>query len=84
MWYLRYERMRLDCSLFLAFPFINRGRATGTVILIKTVLLDIANHRNGDQVANAHLTPQKQTDLGAAYVVLDELLDDVYIVAPGL
>ena len=76
--------MRLDCSLFFVFPLIDRSRAAGTIIFIQTVLLDIANHRNGNQVADAHLTPQEQTDLGTANVVLDELLDDVDVVAPWL
>lgn len=49
--------MRLDSSLFLAFSLIDRGRAAGTIIFIEMVLLDIANDRNGDQVADAHLTP---------------------------
>lgn len=48
------------------------------------VLLDIANHRDWNQVANAHFTPKEQTDLGTADVVLDELLNDVDIVAPRL
>ena len=76
--------MRLDCGLFFVFPLIDRGRAAGTIIFIQTVLLDIANDRNGNQVADAHLTPQEQTDLGTANVVLDELLDDVDVVAPWL
>lgn len=76
--------MRLDCSLLFAFPLIDRGGAAGTIIFIETVLLDIANHRNGNQVADAHLTPQEQADLSTANIILNELLNDVDVVAPWL
>lgn len=57
------------------------GRA---VIFVEMVLLDIVDYRNGNQVAHAHLTPQEKSNLGAADVVLDELLDDVDVLLPGL
>lgn len=48
------------------------------------VLFDVVDDGNGDQVADAHLTTQEETDLGAADVVLDELLYDIDVVFPWL
>jgi len=64
--------------LLLAFLI---GRA---VIFVEMVLLDIVDYRYGNQVAHTHLTPQKQSNLGAADVILDELLDDMDVLLPGL
>jgi hypothetical protein len=55
-----------------------------TVILIEMVLLDIVNDGDGDEVADTHLTPEEESDLGATDIILDELLDNVDIVLPGL
>jgi ribosome assembly protein YihI (activator of Der GTPase) len=48
------------------------------------VLLNVMDDRHRDEIAHTHLTPQKETDLGAADIVLDELLDDIDIVLPRL
>lgn len=48
------------------------------------MLLDVVNNGHRDEIANAHLTPQKKTNLGATDVVLDELLNDIDILLPGL
>jgi hypothetical protein len=48
------------------------------------VLLNVMNDGDGDKIANAHLTPEEKSDLGAAHVILDELLDNVDILLPWL
>lgn len=48
------------------------------------VLFDVMDDRDGDEIADAHLPSQKESDLGAADIVLDELLDDIDVVFPGL
>ena len=48
------------------------------------VLLDVMDNGNGNQIADTHLTAQEESDLGAADVVLNELLDDVDVVFPAL
>lgn len=48
------------------------------------VLFDVADDRYGDQITHAHLAAQEEADLGAADVVLDELLDDIDVVFPRL
>lgn len=48
------------------------------------VLLNIVNDGDRDKVAHTHLTPEEQSNLGAANIILDELLDNVDIVLPGL
>ena len=48
------------------------------------MLLNIVDDRNGNQVADAHLTAQEETNLGAADVVLNELLNHVDIILPAL
>jgi hypothetical protein len=48
------------------------------------VLLNIMDHGHGNQVANAHFTAQEESDLGAAHVILNELLDNVDILLPWL
>ena len=48
------------------------------------MLLDITDDGHGDEVANAHFTAQEQSDLGAAHVILDELLDDMDVLLPWL
>lgn len=57
---------------------------TGAFILVEMVLLNVMDDRHRDEIANTHLPPQKETDLGAADIVLDELLDDIDIVLPRL
>ena len=48
------------------------------------VLFDIVDDGDWDEIAHAHFTPQEQPDLGAANVILNELLNDVDVVLPGL
>lgn len=48
------------------------------------VLFDIVDHRHGNKIPHAHLAPQEETNLGTTNIVLDELLDDVDVVLPGL
>jgi hypothetical protein len=48
------------------------------------MLLNVMNDWHWDEVANTHLTPQKESDLGAAYVILNKLLNDMDVVLPGL
>ena len=64
-----------------AFALVGRCRA---VVLVEVVLFDVMNHRDGDQVSDAHVTSQEQTDLGAADVILDKLLDDMDVFLPCL
>jgi hypothetical protein len=55
-----------------------------TIILIQMVLLNVMNDRNGNEVAHTHLTPQEKPDLCAANIILNELLDDMDVIFPGL
>jgi hypothetical protein len=48
------------------------------------VLLNIVNDGDRDEVAHTHLTSEEESDLGATNIILDELLDNVNIVLPGL
>lgn len=48
------------------------------------MLLDIIDDGLGDKIADAHLPPEEEADLGARDVILDELLDLPDIVLPGL
>ena len=48
------------------------------------VLLNVMNDRNGDEVSYTHLTPQEKPDLCAADIILNELLDDMDVIFPGL
>jgi hypothetical protein len=48
------------------------------------VMLNIVNDGDRDKVAHTHLTPEEESNLGAANIILDELLDNVDIVLPGL
>lgn len=54
------------------------------LVFVEMVLLDVVDDGDGDQVAHAHFSTQEETDLGAADVVLDQLLDNVDVVFPRL
>lgn len=69
-----------DGHLLPLFAFL----VGGAVIFVESVLLNIVNDRRGNEIADTHLTAQEQSDFGAAYVVLNELLDDVDVVLPRL
>jgi len=57
------------------------GRA---FVFVEMVLFDVVDDRDRDQIADAHLTSQEQSDLCAADIVLDKLLDDIDVVFPWL
>lgn len=60
-------------------------RDTGrTFVFVEVVLFDVVDDRDWDQVADAHLTSQEESDLCTADVVLDKLLNDIYVVFPWL
>lgn len=69
---------RLPCVL----PFLALFRRA--VILVQMVLLNVVDDGHGDEVAHAHLPPEEKPDLSAADVVLDELLNHIDSVLPGL
>jgi hypothetical protein len=48
------------------------------------VLLNVFDDRSGDQVPDAHFPSEEKPDLGAADVVLNQLLDDMDIITPWL
>lgn len=48
------------------------------------VLFNVVDDWNGNEIAHAHLASQEKPDLGAADIVLDELLDHVDVVLPWL
>lgn len=48
------------------------------------MLLDVVDDGPGDEVANTHLTTKEESDLSAADIILDELLDDVDVIFPRL
>jgi hypothetical protein len=48
------------------------------------VLLNIVDHRDGDEETNAHLSPEEETDFGTADIILDQLLDDMNVIFPRL
>lgn len=48
------------------------------------VFFDVMDDRDRNKIADAHFASQKESDLGAADIVLDELLDDIDVVFPGL
>ena len=57
---------------------------SGAIVLVQAVLFDVMDDRDGYQVADAHVTPQEKTDLGAADVILNQLLDDMDVFLPSL
>ena len=68
-------------------PLIRRLRRAArgpAVVAVEVMLLDVVDDRVRDEIPHAHLASQKQTDLGAADIVLDQLLDDVDVVLPRL
>ena len=66
----------------LGLAFVgDTGRA---LVFVKMVLFDVMDDRDRDQVAHAHLTAQKKSDLCAADIVLNELLDDIDVIFPWL
>lgn len=65
-----------------SFTLIDGARPT--ILLVEMMLLNIVNNRHRNQVPNTHLPPQEQPDLGTADIVLDELLNNVDIIFPGL
>ena len=71
-------------QILSSLALIDRGDAGGAFVFVQMVLFDVVDDGNGDQVADAHLTTQEETDLGAADVVLDELLYDIDVVFPWL
>lgn len=48
------------------------------------MFLDVADDGDGDEVSNAHLSAEEEPDLGAADIVLDELLYYIDVLLPGL
>lgn len=48
------------------------------------MLLDVMDHRHGNQITHAHLTPKEKADFRAADIVLNKLLDDMDVVLPWL
>lgn len=54
------------------------------VILIQMVLLNVVDDWDRNEIANTHLTAQEEPNLGAADIILNELLDDMDVVLPGL
>jgi hypothetical protein len=48
------------------------------------MLLNVMNDGNWDEVAHTHLTPQEESDLCAANIILNELLDNMDVILPGL
>ena len=71
-------------QILSSLALIDIGDAGGAFVFVQVVLFDVVDDGNGDQVADAHLTTQEETDLGAADVVLDELLYDIDVVFPWL
>ena len=71
-------------QILSSLALIDRGDAGGAFVFVQMVLFDVVDDGNGDQVADAHLPTQEETDFGAADVVLDELLDDIDVVFPWL
>ena len=71
-------------QILSSLALIDRGDAGGAFVFVHMVLFDVVDDGDGDQVADAHLPTQKETDLGAADVVLDKLLDDIDVVFPWL
>ena len=68
-------------ALVLDVWLVDGSHATRPAIVFKEViLLDVLNNWCWDEVLDAHSSPQKQSYLCAADVILDELLDDVDIV----
>lgn len=67
-----------------SLAFVDGGDAGGAFVFVQMVLFDVVDDGDGDQVADAHLPTQEETDFGAADVVLDELLDDIDVVFPWL
>ena len=66
----------------LGLAFVgDTGRA---FVFIEMVLFNVVDDWDRNQVADTHLTSQEQSDLCAAHVVLDELLDDIDVVFPWL
>lgn len=68
----------------LALILCVRTQISGPVILIKMMFLDVTDNGHGDKVTNAHLSAKEEADLGAADIVLDELLDYIDIFFPRL
>lgn len=56
----------------------------GAFVFVEVVLLNVMDDGYGDEVAHTHLPPQEEADFRAADIVLDELLNDVDVVFPGL
>ena len=54
------------------------------VILIQMVLLNVMDDGDWNEIANTHLTAQEEPNLGAADIILNELLDNMDVVLPGL
>lgn len=54
--------------------FLGLRLCIGILFLVQAVRFDVVDHGSGYQVLHAHLSSQKQADLGAGDVVLDELL----------
>lgn len=48
------------------------------------MLLNVMNDWNWDEITHTHLTSQEESNLCAANIILNELLDDMDIVFPGL
>lgn len=48
------------------------------------VLFDVVNDWDGNEIAHAHLASQEKPNLGAADIVLNELLDHIDVVLPWL
>lgn len=72
-------------GLLSCLVLVDRRSAAGpAILLVQMVVLDVVDDGDGDQIAHAHLAAQEEADLGAADIVLDELLDDVDVVFPGL
>ena len=61
---------------------MHAGRSS--VVLIKAMLVDVLNDRSRNEISHAHLALEEQADLGAADVVLDQLLDHVDVFFPVL
>lgn len=73
-------RARYLCALAL----VKRSRATGSIIFVQMVSLNIMNHGNRNEISNTHLASQEQTDFRTADIILDQLLNDVNIIPPRL
>lgn len=81
-WFSRFHLGRV--RYLVALALVKRSRAAGSIIFVQMMPLNIVNDRNRNEVSNAHLTSQKQTDFRAADVVLDQLLNDMNVVSPRL